>query len=300
MQLPQSIEIIEVCPRDGFQNIKKFIETKDKLEIIDSLVKCGLQEMEVTSFVNPKSIPQMVDAVEVLRTAKRKHPHVQLYALAPNLKGALNAVNNGADGITFVISASEAHNMANTKQTIDSSIAALQEVSKIKGPSKLRLAVATAFDCPFYGQVAPDNVLRVVKAGIAAGVSEIALADTIGTATPKQMVKLHTALQQALPKQQFTYHIHDTYGMGLANLLTLMQLGATRFETSAFGLGGCPFAPGAAGNIASEDLVYMLHKLEINTGIDLDKLLAATDTIGARLGMIPGGHTSTARLYCKK
>lgn len=291
VKLPSSVEIIEVCPRDGFQNIKTPIPAATKIEIIDRLIDCGFQWIEATSFVHPKAIPQMADAAEVLQAVKSKHAgKVGLIALAPNLFGAQRAIEIGADAITFVISASEKHNLENTRQTIEKSLTAFAEVCKIKGNCKIRLAVATAFDCPFAGAVDPRQVISLVDAGLAAGADEVMLADTIGTATPLQMEALLNPIMAKYPRISFILHIHDTQGMGLANVMTALNLGVTRFETAAFGLGGCPFAPGAAGNIATEDLVNMLHKMNIATGLDDEKIVAVARFIEEKLALPPLGH----------
>lgn len=295
MKLPESVEIIEVCPRDGFQNIKAPIPTETKIAIIDKLVDCGFTSIEATSFVHPKAIPQMADAAEVLQTVKKKHADkVKFIALAPNLYGAERAIENGADAITYVTSASEAHNLENTRQTIEKSIAALTEVCKIKGDRKVRLAVATAFDCPFAGCVAPEQVIKLVDAGLEAGADEFIMADTIGTATPLQMEALWNQLSVRYPQTSFVFHIHDTHGIGLANIITLLNFGVTKFETAAFGLGGCPFAPGAAGNIATEDLVNMLYKMGVATGLDYEKIMQVAKLIEDSLNVLPLGHMARA------
>ena len=291
MKFPKSVEIIEVCPRDGFQNIKAPIPAETKIAIIDKLVGCGFKWIEATSFVHPKAIPQMADAAEVLKNVKDKYgDKVGFIALAPNLYGAQRALEAGADAITFVISASEDHNLANTKQTIAQSLIALAEVCKIKGNKKVRLAVATAFDCPFAGAVSPEQTIKLVDAGLAAGADDIILADTVGTATPLQMEALLSQLVAKYPQISFILHIHDTQGMGLANVLVALSFGITRFEAAAYGLGGCPFAPGAAGNIATEDLVNMLHKMNIATSIDYDKIMDAAHFIHDKIGIAPTGH----------
>lgn len=300
MHLPKQVEIIEVCPRDGFQNIKAPIATETKIEIINALVDCGFTWVEATSFVHPKAIPQMADAAAVLKALKAKHSgRVGFIALAPNLYGAQRAIEAGADAITFVISASEGHNLENTRQTIDQSVAALTEVCKIKGEKKVRLAVATAFDCPFNGVVAPEQVDKLMEAGLAAGADDIILADTIGTATPLQVSALLSLVKDKYPHLPFILHIHDTQGMGLANVLTALNLGVTRFETATFGLGGCPFAPGAAGNIATEDLVNMLHKMGIDTGLEYEKIMQVTRLIEDKLGIPPMGHLAKVA-SCKR
>ncbi|HMM19970.1 MAG TPA: hydroxymethylglutaryl-CoA lyase [Selenomonadales bacterium] len=291
LKFPETIEIIEVCPRDGFQNIKTPIPTAIKIEVIDKLVDCGFRWIEATSFVHPKAIPQMADAAEVLQIVKEKHGgRVGFIALAPNLYGAQRAIEAGADAITYVVSASEKHNLENTRQTVEQSLAAFTEVCKIKGNRKVRFALATAFDCPFAGPMNPEQVIKLVEAGLAAGADEVMLADTIGTATPLQMENLLKPLAVKYPNISFILHIHDTQGMGLANIVTAMNLGITRFESAAFGLGGCPFAPGAAGNIATEDLVNMMHKMGIKTGLDYDKIIRVARYIEDKLGIAPVGH----------
>lgn len=297
LKLPESVEIIEVCPRDGFQNIKEQIPTEIKIEIIDRLVECGFKTIEATSFVHPKAIPQMADAAKVLQTVKKKHgDRVRFIALAPNLFGAKKALENGADGITYVTSASEAHNMANTKQTIEHSLDAFAEVCQIKGNCEIRLDIATAFDCPFDGKVAPEQVEKLVYFGLEAGADKIVLCDTIGTATPTQVEELLNHLSIKHPNYPFAFHIHDTDGMGLANVLTAMNMGMTQFESAAFGLGGCPFAPGAAGNIATEDLVHMVHKMDVATGLNYAKIVEVAHFIEKTLRMAPVGHM--AKVSC--
>lgn len=291
MILPQNVEIIEVCPRDGFQNLKAFIPTKIKISIIDKLVDCGFKWIEATSFVHPKALPQMADAAEVLRAAKKKHgAEVRFIALAPNLFGAQRAIDAGADAITFVVSASEKHNLENTKQTIEQSLSAFKEVCAIKGATRIRLGIATSLNCPFSGEIAPEQVARIVDNGMEAGADDIMFADTIGCATPILMEKLLSHMTKRYPTVPFILHIHDTHGMGLANVLTSLQFGMTRFESALFGLGGCPFAPGAAGNIATEDLVNMLHKMGVHTGLDFEKILIAARYVEEQLGIPPVGH----------
>lgn len=299
MKVPQKIEIIEVGPRDGYQNIKEWIPTETKLEIIDGLVASGFHRMEVTSFVHPKAIPQMADAKDVLQTVKQKYGSaLTAIALVPNLFGAEKAMEAGADELTFVISASERHNQENTRQTHEQSIQALEQVCKSKGGVKVRLAIATSFDCPFTGRVPAANVVKLVEAGLAAGADDIYFADTIGTANPMQTTELVQAIQKRYPELPVTLHMHDTRGMGLANVLAAMQLGVTRFEAAIAGLGGCPFAPGAAGNIATEDLVNMLEAMGVQTGINLEKLISVARLAGERLPVELTGHMVRAGKPC--
>lgn len=294
MKLSKKIEITEVGPRDGFQNIKEWIPTETKLEIIDRLIACGFEKIEATAFVNPKAVPQMADAIEVITTLKRKYSDITFIALAPNLRGVSNAIEAGADEVAYIISASERHNFENTKQTIDQSLDGLGEVCKITGGAKIRLAIPTAFNCPWTGKVPPQNVVKIIEYGLAAGVSEIGLGDTIGSANPLQVRELLDILKGKFPKLNPVLHFHDTRGMGLANVITALQAGATKFETSIGGLGGCPFAPGAAGNIATEDLVNMLDGMAIQTGIDMEKLMKAVSRTKEVLPVPINSHMTSA------
>jgi hydroxymethylglutaryl-CoA lyase len=291
MNLPKQANITEVGPRDGLQNIKAWIPTETKLAIIDGLVDAGLKKIEVTSFVHPKAIPQMADAATVLQTAKQKHGgKIVFVALAPNLVGAVNAIEAGADELTFVVSASERHNEENTRQTIDESLTGLAKVCKLDPKRLVRLVVATSFVCPFAGVVEPSKVAYVIEAGLKAGAKEVALGDTVGKAHPLQVESLLNYLMPRFPGVDFILHLHDTCGMGLASIITALQMGITNYEASVGGLGGCPFAPGAAGNIATEDLVNMLHAVNIETGIDLPKLVSVARMIDAVIPLSVNGH----------
>lgn len=298
MNLPQRVSITEVGPRDGLQNIKEWIPTETKLAIIEGLVGAGLKKIEVTSFVHPKAIPQMADAATVLQTVKRKYAgKVACVALAPNLFGAAKAIELGADEINYVVSASEKHNLENINQTIEQSLAALKAVCEIKPELTVRLVVATSFVCPFAGKIEPSQVARVIEAGLAAGAKEIALGDTIGKAHPLHVETLLTYLQPRFADVDFILHLHDTYGMGLASIMTALHMGITKYEASVGGLGGCPFAPGAAGNIATEDLVNMLHEMNIETGIDLPALVGVARMIDKAIPLSVNGHM--VKVGCK-
>ena len=273
--LPAKVEITEVGLRDGFQSIKEWIPTGIKREIAELLIACGFRKIEATAFVSPKAIPQMADAAELLQGLKQAHPDVCLAALTPNLKGVTNAIAAGADEVTYIVSASERHNQENTRQSIAQSLQGLHDVMQVKDAASLYLAIPTAFICPWTGKVPHDNVLRIIEHGLSAGVDSFGVADTIGAADPRMVAELATLLHERFPQASIGYHFHDTRGMGLANVLAAIQSGATRFESSIGGLGGCPFAPGAAGNIATEDLVNMLDSMGIQTGIDREALLRA-------------------------
>jgi hydroxymethylglutaryl-CoA lyase len=298
MKLPESVEITEVGPRDGFQNLKTLIPTEIKIQCIEKLVESGLKRIEVTSFVHPKAVPQMADAAEVLTAIKQKFSkQVTCIALVPNLVGAKRAIETGADEICFVISASERHNLENTKQTVEQSLAAFKSVCEIKGNVLVRLSVVTAFTCPFIGVVPPENVTRIIEAGKAAGTDEIMIADTLGTANPLQIESLMGMLMKRYG-YNYVLHIHDTRGMGLSNMLVGLMMGITRYETSVGGLGGCPFAPGAAGNVATEDFVNMCHEMHIRTGIDLNKLVGVSHMLETVVTAPLSGHM--VRASCGK
>ncbi len=273
MNMPQSVEITEVGPRDGFQNIQEWIPTQTKLDLIEQLINCGFKRIETTAFVHPKAVPQMKDANKIITTLKTNYPDVFLIVLAPNLKGVKDAIKAGADQINYIVSASERHNFENTKQTIDHSLEGLKEVCNIKDRKKICLAIPMAFNCPWTGRVPIKTVEKIIEYGLSTGVDDIGISDTIGSANPSQVNQVIRALKAHFPRLNIALHLHDTHGMGLANIVTALQAGATRFETSLGGLGGCPFAPGAAGNIATEDLINMLNGMGIRTGISLKRLM---------------------------
>lgn len=287
MRLPENVKIIEVGPRDGFQNVKDFIETADKVKIINGLQEAGLKDMEITSFVHPKAIPQMADAVDLARTVVCSSDGLRAIALVPNARGAQNGVLCGVREVSYVISASEAHNKANVNRTIEESAAELKKIRECEPDLIVRLDIATAFGCPYAGKVSLEQICYLIEIGISLGVKEIVLCDTIGIANPRQVNAIAEAVLEKYPDTSFTFHLHNTRGLGLANILAAMQAGITAFETSVGGMGGCPFAPGAAGNVATEDLVNMLDYMEIEHGVNQDKLLETVrfvnDTVHADL-----------------
>jgi len=280
MNLPKKVQIVEVGPRDGFQNIKTFIETKHKLEIIDSLEKAGCDKIEITSFVNPKWIPQMVDSKEICETCvKKKDRKYEIIVLCPNKKGIENAVSSGAKVISVVISVSEAHNKANVNRSVAESFDELEEMVYKYPYIKFRLDLATVFGCPFGEEIKPERVSELIERAKRLGINEIMLADTVGLGNPVLVENILTQVKKQVGTDGIILHIHDTHGMGLANMLIALQLGFSIFETSIGGLGGCPFAPGAAGNVATEDFVNMLNGMGINHNIHLEKLYNSLDLI---------------------
>jgi hydroxymethylglutaryl-CoA lyase len=282
MNLPAKIDVVEVGPRDGLQNLPDFIPTEDKIRLIELMIAAGEKYVELTSFVHPKAIPQLADAVDVASAVTRKHGRdesMRFNALVPNVRGAENAVSCGLDTVSVVISVSEAHNKANINRTVEESLAGLADIVKAFPKLRIRLDVATAFGCPFDGRVSETDVTGLIGRAANIGISTVVLCDTIGIADPGQTESLLGVVMKAFPDLPLAMHMHDTRGLGLANILTGMQCGVTAFETSAGGLGGCPFAPGAAGNTATEDLLNMADRMGIGTGVSLKKFYDVTDFI---------------------
>jgi len=290
MNLPNKVKVVEVGPRDGFQSIKKWIPTDVKLEVISSLLDANLRKIEVTSFVSPKAIPQMQDAKRVVLEVLEEYKNVELNALVPNLKGAQIAWEAGIEEITFVISASERHNMENVRRTIEESFEDLRKLRQLLPRMKIKVDIATAFGCPFVGDIPVDQVIKMIEQSLSLEADEICLCDTIGIANPLQTDQLLKEVRKRYPEIDLSLHFHDTRGMGLANVLVALQNGITVFESAIGGLGGCPFAPGAAGNIATEDLVNMLEQMGINTGIELTKLLSTANLVKAKIMHELTGH----------
>lgn len=280
MNLPSKVEIVEVGPRDGFQIIKTPIATEHKLEIIDSLAKAGCDKIEVTSFVNPKWIPQMFDSKEVCREcADKKDRGYEVLVLCPNRKGVENAIASGAEVVSVVISVSEAHNKANVNRTVEESFLEFEQMIKDFPQIKFRLDLATVFGCPFGEKIRPERVAELISRARKAGCHKIMLADTVGVGNPKQVESILRSVKEQVGTEDIILHIHDTRGMGLANMLVALELGYTTYETAIAGLGGCPFAPGAAGNVATEDFVNMLNGMGIEHNLNLDKLNEALDLV---------------------
>ena len=295
----KQVNIVEVGPRDGFQNIKTFIPTVTKLSVIEGMIAAGVQVMEVTSFVHPKAIPQMVDATEVARNTALKHQDGSFHGLAlvPNLIGAKKAYECGVREVSYVISASEAHNLANINRTRVQSLTELESIVREVPGLAVRLDVATAFGCPLGGRVDEKMVTSLIESALNSGVKKVILCDTIGIANPKQVSDLVKTVHRIFSGVPFGLHLHDTRGMGLANTLAGLEAGITTFETSIGGLGGCPFAPGAAGNTATEDLINMFHAMGIATGINLDKYLAVVQMVRDQIQSVLTGHMAYARKY---
>lgn len=284
------IRLIEVGPRDGFQNICDFIPTEVKLHVIDMLAEAGVQNIMVTSFVSPRAIPQMRDAEEIAKACLARYPRLHLSALVPNLRGAQNAIAAGLRELTVVISVSEAHNKANVNRTPEESFEDLKKILDACPEAEVTLDLATVFGCPFVGEVKLDQVRAAVQQAYDMGIRSIDLCDTIGVAHPAQVREYVSALLKEYPDVTFGVHIHDTRNMGVANTLAAIESGITTVQAALGGLGGCPFAPGASGNTSSEDLVYMLNRMGYDTGIDFGKLLAAARYAHGNISGNYSGH----------
>jgi hydroxymethylglutaryl-CoA lyase len=273
----QAVEIVEVAPRDGFQAVKPFIPTERKIAIIEELAACGVRRLEIGSFVSPKAVPQLADTGEVLARAKLP-AGLRLQALVPNAKGLELARKAGVAEVAWVISVSESHNRANVNRSVEESFRAFEEAWGALGPNrpKLRFGLSTCFDCPWEGRIPEAAVIRCVERAIAAAPElEIGICDTTGRAAPDHVAGYAS---QAVT---FAFHGHDTYGLGVANAIEAFRQGVRVIDGAAGGLGGCPFAPGAAGNTASEDLVFAFEHMGISTGIRFDKLLEAAQHTAA-------------------
>lgn len=271
------VKIVEVGPRDGLQNEKEIISTKDKITYIEKLSKSGLSHIEVTSFVHPKAVPQLADAGDVLKGLS-KNEKVTYLALVPNMKGLERAIESGIKHIAVFTAASETFNKKNINMGIDESIFTFKEVVQLaltKGIT-VRGYISTCFVCPYEGEIKKEQVLKVANSLIDIGVDEISIGDTIGAAVPKDVHETIGYILKSIPKEKIALHMHDTYGTALANVYAGLELGITVFDSAGGGLGGCPYAPGASGNLATEDLVYFLHRMGIETGVDLDKLVDAS------------------------
>jgi hydroxymethylglutaryl-CoA lyase len=291
------VHIVEVGPRDGLQNEKEVVPTEVKIELIGKLAAAGLRRIEATSFVNPKWIPQLADAADVLRGLPDL-PGVTYSALVPNLRGLERARETGIKEVAVFMSASESHNQKNINKTIAETFPVLEEVVReaLALGMRVRGYVSTVFGCPYEGEVPLDNSRRVTDALVQMGVYEVSIGDTIGVATPKQVHETFAALVKDVTTERLAGHFHDTRGTGLANVAAALQEGIRTFDSSIGGLGGCPYAPGAAGNISTEDLVYMLSGMDCETGVDLTRLTEAGAFIQQQLGRELPSKVLKARL----
>lgn len=289
------VRIVEVGPRDGLQNETAFIATADKIELVDRLSATGLRTVEATSFVSPKWVPQLADAAEVFAAITRR-PGVAYPVLVPNLQGYERARGVGVEEIAVFTAASEAFNAKNINATIDESLARfapVMERAKADGV-RVRGYVSTVLGCPYQGEVPLSDVVRVASALVDMGCYEVSLGDTIGVGTPAKAAAMVRAVADEVPVDAIAIHFHDTYGQALANVLACMETGVRVVDAAVSGAGGCPYAKGASGNVASEDVVYMLHGLGMGTGIDLPALAATGRWLAGKLGRDTGSKVGRA------
>jgi len=289
-ELPGEVSVYEVSPRDGLQNEAVTVATTRKVRLIEALVAAGLRRIEITSFVSPKWVPQLADAEEVCRLVPSVEG-VSYSALCPNARGLERAKATGIGEIGVFVSASETHNRKNVNKTVADTLTAFDEVigPAVEAGIRVRGYVSTLWGCPYEGDVDPRRGLAIARALVDKGCYQVSLGDTIGVGTPLQTQDIVRLFLDELPAEQLALHLHDTRGTALANVLVGLELGIRTFDSSVAGLGGCPYAPGAAGNLATEDLVYTLRGMGIETGIDLDRLWAAGQVAEAVVGReLPG------------
>lgn len=287
---PPSIQISEVGPRDGLQSLSATMPTAAKCAWIDALYASGLREIEVGSFVSPKLLPQMADAAEIVRHAITL-PGLNVTALVPNLRGATAAFAAGAHTISLPISASEAHSLANVRKTPAEMVEELGKIVALRNETapetRVEVGISTAFGCTLQGTVDEDLVIRLALACLGAGAASVGLSDTVGYADPAAVRRLFGRLQTEAGAQMGAAHMHNTRGLGIANCLAALDEGVRTFDASLGGIGGCPYAPGASGNVVTEDLVFMFEKMGISTGVDLGRLIAAREPLRSALPDTP-------------
>jgi hydroxymethylglutaryl-CoA lyase len=304
MSLPKRVTIVEVGPRDGFQMETAILPTDVKVGVIELLAQAGVPKIEATSFVSPKLIPQLADAADVMALVKRR-PGTRYTVLVPNAKGAERAVAARADGIRLVICASETYNQRNVGMSVAESLALLPRILEVARPSgtPVEAVIGLAFGCPFEGEVPEARVIALAREIAGHGVLDISLADSIGTANPVQVRRVADRALRELPQARFSLHIHDTRGLGLANVLAALECGIDCFDAGFGGLGGCPVFAGASGNIPTEDLVNMCEEMGIETGIDLGPLREAARRVQELLGRTLPSHVlrvgTRAELYAR-
>lgn len=296
MTLPNKVTIVEVGPRDGLQNEPEIIPTPDKIAFVEALAACGLPVVEVGSFVHPKWVPQLADTHEVLRGLK-PHRGTHYQVLVPNERGLERAIDAGAKEIAVFTAASETFNRNNINMSIEDSLGVIGHISAMAHENAIRVRayISTCFGCPYEGAVDPARVAALAEKLLALRCYQVSIGDTIGVATPLQVQLVLEHLLHSIVPEQLAVHFHDTRGTALANILAALEKGIATVDSSAGGLGGCPYAPGAAGNVATEDVVYMLNGMDIETGVDIDRLVEATQLIARTLDRpLPGKYFQAA------
>jgi len=302
MVLPKEVTIVEVGPRDGLQNEQKMLSVEEKVRLIDSLSATGLKKIEAASFVHPKAVPQMADAEKVMKSIERR-AGTQYIALVPNTVGARRALDCGVDGLAFFVSASETHNLHNVRMSREASLEEMAGVCALAREAgvPVRSYIVTAFGCPFEGKTPEDTVVDLAARMFDMGASEVCLGDTTGMANPLQVFNLFKRLAELFSPVRLAGHFHNTRGTALANVFAALQAGIATFDGAVGGSGGCPYAPGANGNVATEDLVNMMEDMGLSTGVDLDGLIlcakAAEAMLGRRLSSTVAQAGPTWRLH---
>jgi hydroxymethylglutaryl-CoA lyase len=270
----KKIELYEVGPRDGFQMVDEYIPLETKVRVVEGLLDAGLRHIQITSFVSPKAIPQMRDAADLVAQFVGKYPDADLFALVPNLRGAQAAWESGLRSLSYVVSLGESHNKANIRRTHEESFAGLQAILKAYPEMEVCLDLSTTFGCPFEGMKTEDDVVPFLKPYVDSGIRMVNLCDTIGIANPAQVRRIIEAVWAEYPSLDLQVHIHDTRNMGMVNTLAAIELGVDKVQSTLGGLGGCPFAPGASGNLATEDVAFMLSEMGYELGVDIPKMIA--------------------------
>jgi hydroxymethylglutaryl-CoA lyase len=290
MELPQQVTMREVGTRDGIQSLGAFVPTEQKIEMANALARTGLKRIEVTAFVSPKAVPQMADAAEVMAAIERP-PGVSWEPLVPNLVGARRALEARSDRLVVVLAASDTFNLKNINMTVADSLAGIAQIIPVAREAGVPVSagIATSFGCPYEGDVPEARVQEIVGRLLELGVDEVSLADTTGMANPAQVERMLGGIRERWPEVPFGLHFHNTRGMGLANVVAGLRTGVSIYDASIGGIGGCPFAPRATGNVSTEDVVHMLHQMGIQTGIDLDALIRCAQRMAEILGRdLPG------------
>jgi hydroxymethylglutaryl-CoA lyase len=279
----KEITVTEVCPRDGFQSIPEMIPAEEKAAYINRMIECGFKQIEVTSFVHPKAVPQLKDASEVLQLVNRK-PGVKLRALIPNLRGLDRAIDAGIDKVKLMLSATDSHSRHNANATTFEAIKGFEPLVQRAADSPVQVggSISVAFGCPYEGDVPVERHIEITKRYEQLGITDISLADTTGMANPVKLKRIVEVLKETFPHFRFSLHLHNTRGMAFANAVAGYEAGIVDFDSSAAGLGGCPYAPNASGNIATEDLVHGFEEMGINTGINLDRVLEVAKLLQQR------------------
>lgn len=286
----KQVQIMEVCTRDGWQNLKDLIPLEIKLRYAEGMLNAGIKHLQVGSFVSPKAVPQMATTSELAKILLKKYPDVEINALIPNLKGGVLAHEAGIRSVSYVLSVSEGHNQANVGKTREKSLEDLEALTKTLPDMAITMSLSTSFGCPFDGPTPSEAVYEMVEKGAAMGITHFELSDTIGSASPVQVVEIFSELRKRYPDFILLAHMHDTRNNGILNSWLAMQSGADIIHTSLGGLGGCPFAPGASGNTSTEDFVYLLEHSGIHTGIDLQKIIALAKEMYEEIEGVYSGH----------